>query len=451
MLNITQNKLNEKVDISKYTSITYVSSKTHFRMFNRLLKLFFIVCFIIMFLPWTQNIKGRGYVTTLLPEQRPQTIHSAIAGRIEKWYVKEGDLVKKGDTVLFISEVKDDYFDPRVVERTVDQVKSKELSALSYADKVKALDKQIEAIENEKQLKLQQAQNKLKQSFLKVESDSIDLKASETQLKIAKQQYDRVVQLNSEGLKAMTDVEEKQLKLQESQAKIISAENKLLASKNDVINARVELNRISAEYADKVAKAQSEKYTALSNQYDTEAQVTKLQNQQTNLEVRSGLHYITVPQSGYINKALQSGIGETFKEGAPIVSIMPDKFDMAVETYVDPIDLPLIHVGEEIQIQFDGWPAIFFSGWPNVSYGTYGGKIVAIENFISENGKYRILIAPDPEESAWPEVRVGSGAFTMALLNDVPIWFEIWRKLNGFPPDYYEPVLKKQTVQKEKE
>lgn len=420
-------------------------------MFNRLLKLFFVLCIIIVFLPWTQNIKGRGYVTALLPEQRPQTIHSAIAGRIEKWYVREGDLVEKGDTILFISEIKDDYFDPRLIERTVGQVKSKELSALSYADKVKALDNQIVAIENEKQLKLQQAQNKLKQSFLKVKSDSIDLKASETQLKIAKQQYDRVVQLNSEGLKAMTDVEEKQLKLQESQAKIISAENKLLASKNDVINARVELNRIRAEYADKVAKAQSEKYTALSNQYDTEAQVTKLQNQQTNYEVRTGLHYITAPQSGYINKALQSGLGETFKEGAPIVSIMPDNFEMAVETYVDPIDLPLIHVGEEIQIQFDGWPAIFFSGWPNVSYGTYGGKIVAIENFISENGKYRTLIAPDPEENPWPDVRVGSGAFTMALLNDVPIWFEIWRKLNGFPPDYYEPVTKNLSVQKEKE
>jgi hypothetical protein len=26
------------------------------------------------------------------------------------------------------------------------------------------------------------------------------------------------------------------------------------------------------------------------------------------------------------------------------------------------------------------------------------------------------------------------------LLNDVPVWYEIWRQLNGFPPEYYEPT-----------
>jgi adhesin transport system membrane fusion protein len=119
---------------------------------------------------------------------------------------------------------------------------------------------------------------------------------------------------------------------------------------------------------------------------------------------------------------------------------MPTNYDMAVETFVDPIDLPLIHKGEKVRIQFDGWPAIIFSGWPNVSYGTYGGEVVAIETFISPNGKYRILVAPDKEEERWPEaLRVGSGAFTLALLEDVPIWYELWRRLNGFPPDYYQP------------
>jgi hypothetical protein len=51
-----------------------------------------------------------------------------------------------------------------------------------------------------------------------------------------------------------------------------------------------------------------------------------------------------------------------------------------------------------------------------------------------------VLIAPDPDDHAWPkDVRIGSGAFTLALLEDVPIWFELWRQLNGFPPNYYTP------------
>jgi len=105
-----------------------------------------------------------------------------------------------------------------------------------------------------------------------------------------------------------------------------------------------------------------------------------------------------------------------------------------------PIDLPLIHLNEKVRVQFDGWPAIVFSGWPNVSYGTYGAKVVAIENFISTNGKYRILLAPDETDHKWPEaIRIGSGARTIALLEDVPIWFELWRQINSFPPNYYNP------------
>ncbi|TSE05061.1 MULTISPECIES: HlyD family secretion protein [Aquimarina] len=439
MLNISHNTLNKKVDLSDYNAIQKVFHKRHHKYFNRFLKIFAVSVFIILFLPWTQNISGDGYLTTLKPDQRPQTIQSPIPGRIEKWYVQEGDFVKKGDTILFISEVKNEYFDPNLVARTGQQIKAKSMAVNSYQEKVKALENQASALVNERSLKLQQAKNKLLQSKLKVQSDSIDLEAAKTNVTIAERQYNRTEQLQNEGLKAVTDVEEKRLKLQETQAKLISQENKLLASKNEVINAQVEINRVQAEYTDKISKSQSDRFTAQSSQFDAEAQVTKLENQYTNYEMRNDMHYIKAPQSGFINKTLRSGVGETFKEGDQLVNIMPSEYDLAVETYVKPIDLPLIHLGEKIRIQFDGWPAIIFSGWPNISYGTYGGKIVAIETFISKNGKYRILIAPDQDDHEWPKIQVGSGARTLALLEDVPIWFELWRKLNGFPPNYYQP------------
>jgi hypothetical protein len=166
--------------------------------------------------------------------------------------------------------------------------------------------------------------------------------------------------------------------------------------------------------------------------------VAKLKNTLANYKQRQALQYITAPQKGYINKALKGGLGETFKEGDQLVSIMPEDYQIAVETYIRPIDMPLIKVGESARVEFDGWPAIVFSGWPNVSYGTYGAKVVAIENYISDNDLYRILLAPDPGDNPWPEqVRIGSGARTIALLGRVPIWYEIWRQLNGFPPQYY--------------
>ena len=440
MLNISHNKLNTKVALDQFKSGEMVLRNGYSKRFKKFLTGSAILGILTLFLPWTQNIISQGQVTTLTPEHRPQTIQSQIPGRIEAWYVKEGDFVKKGDTILKISEVKSDYFDDRLIERTNDQIEAKTASTLAYQEKVDALQRQIQALKNEQLLKLEQAKNKLVQSKLKVKSDSIDLEAAKTNSNIAKRQYDRVLALQTEGLKAVKDVEEKRLKLQETEAKLISQQNKLLSSKNDIINAEIELSSINTAYTDKISKAQSDMYTAQSGQFNTEAEVTKLENTYANYKRRSELLFITAPQDGFVNKAIKAGIGETFKEGEKLVGIMPSNYDLAVETYVDPIDLPLIHIGEKVRVQFDGWPAIVFSGWPNVSYGTYGAEVVAIENFISENGKYRVLLAQDQTDHEWPEaVRIGSGARTIALLDNVPVWYELWRQLNGFPPNYYRP------------
>ena len=444
MLNVSNNNRIDNKKLERFSSIQLLNKEKHYKILNKILIGFVIFAALFLFLPWTQNISGSGAVTTLKPNQRPQTIQSLISGRIEKWYVNEGDYVKAGDTILFISEIKEDYLDPNLVENTKNQMIAKEDAVASYEGKVGALDSQMGAINSERNLKSQQAKNKIRQALLKIKSDSMDLEAIKTQIKIANTQFKRSVQLNKEGLKPLTDVEEKRLKLQEIEAKIITQENKLLSSENELINARVEISRINAEYSEKYSKAQSDQYTAQSSKYDTKAQVNKLENQYNNYKIRNGMYYIKAPQSGYVNRALKSGLGENIKEGTPIVSIMPAVYDIAVETYISPNDFPLIQKGEKVRVWFDGWPTIVFSGWPDLSYGTFGGKIVAVENFISDNGKYRVLIAPDNAEQKWPkQLSIGSGAQTMALLDNVPIWYEIWRTLNGFPPNYYQPAKEK--------
>ena len=148
MLNISKNSIANKIDTSNYKAFGKVSSKSSGKKLVKILAGMFGLLLIIMFLPWTQNIRARGYVTTLKPDQRPQAVHSIIAGRIEKWFVQEGDYVNKGDTILYISEIKDDYFDPNLLERTNQQIQAKELTKKSYDEKVKALDNQIVALQN---------------------------------------------------------------------------------------------------------------------------------------------------------------------------------------------------------------------------------------------------------------------------------------------------------------
>ena len=439
MLNITHNTIKDKKGLENLTSFRILASRVNNKKLIKTLYAIGIILLIILFLPWTQNIRSHAKVTALKPEQRPQTIHSVIAGRIEKWNVQEGQFVKKGDTILFISETKEEYLDPNLVENTEQQLKSKEFAVKSYMEKVIANDNQIDAMINARKLKFEQAENKLIQANLKVQSDSIELVATQLNYKIAKEQLTRMEELYKEGLKSLTDLETRKLKLQETQAKVIAQENKYITSKNEVLNSKIELQSINADYRDKIAKSESEKYSTLSNMYDAEATVSKLQNQFINYSIRSGMYHILAPQDGYITKAIQSGIGETIKEGSPIISIMPSEYELAIEMYVNPMDVPLLENGQEVQIQFDGWPSVVFSGWPGISYGTYGGKIVAIDNFISENGKYRVLVARDKNEPEWPkEIRLGAGASSMTLLKNVPVWYELWRQINGFPEDYYK-------------
>lgn len=449
MLNISEVKINESIPFSGAKSLVMTLPVKEARRRVRILLGLMFAFFIMLFVPWTQNIRSKGFVTALRPDQRPQTIHSIIAGRIEKWYVAEGSFVYKGDTILQISEVKDEYFDSLLLPRTQLQVDAKNLSALSYKGKVSALDNQIDALAENSILRVQQSQNQLKMSELKVKSDSIRFEQAKINFQIGRQQLDRAEQLYKEGLRSLTDLETRRLRFQEVQAGMIASENSLLSSQNELLAARIELSAVDNDFKDKLAKAESEKFTAMSSQYDAEATASKLENTYSNYEARSKFRYILAPQDGYLAKAIQVGIGETIKEGDPILNIVPSDADLAVEMYVQPVDLPLIEKGNKVRFIFDGWPAIVFSGWPQLSNGTFGGVVVAIDQFAGPNNQYRVLVIEDPEEDLWPDLlRIGSGADGIALLNDVPVWYEVWRQLNGFPADYYTNSEKEASAEK---
>ncbi|MCB9223868.1 MAG: HlyD family efflux transporter periplasmic adaptor subunit [Crocinitomicaceae bacterium] len=451
MLNISENSIGIQLRKKAFKTLEEVENRTSNRVLLRLIGGTFIVLLIVMFIPWTQNIRSYGDITTLHPDQRPQTIHSVIAGRIEKWYVKEGDFVSKGDTIAFISEIKPEYFDPLLVDRTGEQTELKKMTVMSYEEKIEALDNQIRILHEQLDLKLQQGRIKLQQANLKVTNDSISVEAASINYQTSADQFKRIEEMYKDGLKSKTDLENRQVKMQQAYSYLVEAENKLLASRSELIATRIELSNIQMKYDSDIAKALSDKYSAQSNKLTYQGEVSKLENQYSNYELRSSFYYILAPQDCYVTKLIANGIGETIKEGSEVVTIMPTNFQLAAEIYVDPLDLPLLKVGEHVRLQFDGWPAIVFSGWPNASYGTYGGRIYAIDQYISENGKYRILVEQDPNDHPWPEaLRYGGGVNAMVLLEDVPIWYELWRKINGFPPNYYKSHTEKPTYSDKK-
>ena len=399
----------------------------------------FLAFVFIMFLPWTQNIKTQGNVNTLFQEQRPQKLNSPIPGRIIKWYVKNGDVVKKGDTILQISEIKDDYLDPLLVERTQEQVQAKKGVRDYYNAKISTTENQIAAITASKDLKLNQIKIKIAQLQNKLKAEQAELTAVNNELKIAQDQLNRQNKMYEEGLVSLTQLQQRNVSYQNALAKKTSAENKLAQTQQEIAAQNIEQNAIIQEYTEKLSKTEGDRFQSMGQVAGSTGDIAKLENQVATYKVRKGLYYILATQDGQITQLAKAGIGEIVKDAETIGIIVPKNIDYIAEIYVKPVDLPLIRENQKVMLTFDGFPAIVFSGWPNSSYGTFSGKIIAIENSISENGLFKAIVAEDKTQKRWPpNMKIGTGASGIAILNDVPIWYEIWRNINGFPPDYYQ-------------
>ena len=408
------------------------------RRLARILLVVGLVFLLILFLPWRQTISGAGTLTALTPQDRPQTVQNQIAGRIEHWNVREGQLVRRGDTLLTISEIKDEYFDPNLPERLGEQLAAKRGNVAANAAKIAATDQQMVALKATLDVQLESARNKVEQAENYLASDRADLVAVQNFYETAQARLLRYEDGYKNGLFSLTDIETRRLKLQEDRAKVTSQRNKVNSSLQSLANARIELSNLRAKYGQDLAKTLSDRSSAVSSRSSSEGEVAALRNKISNVSVRRSLYVVRAPQTGYVVRALKAGIGETIKEGESIATLQPEAPLLAAELYVRAMDVPLIQRGRTVRLQFDGWPAIQFSGWPSAAVGTFGGEVTVIDVVSSSGGKYRLLVRPtqpQAQDRPWPrQLRIGSGVQGWVMLDSVPVWYEIWRQLNGFPP-----------------
>ena len=84
-------------------------------------------------------------------------------------------LVHTGDTIIQITESKEDYLDPEIVQRTENQILAKNQSADAYQDKAQNLIEQYKVTEENREIKLNQNQIKIQQTKFKIQTDSMAL------------------------------------------------------------------------------------------------------------------------------------------------------------------------------------------------------------------------------------------------------------------------------------
>lgn len=393
------------------------------RIVSRWLIGILVVLIAILFLPWQQNVQGTGFITALNPADRPQQLQSRIDGRIEAWYVQEGQYVQRGDTIVRISEIKEEYLNPNVLALTSQQQRAKENAIVEKENKAEALSLQIDQLEQQREFKLQQTRNKVLQYQAEVRQAVLEDSVARDQLRRRERLFG-----DSLGLVSVNDLQSFQIKAQSAAAKLIEKQQMLSITETD-------LSSIPVEYGEKIAKARSDRAATLSEVSEGRSEVAKLRDKVGAISVRNTFYAIEAPQDGYVVRASETGQGQIVKAGSPVVTLQPARPSKAVELYVKPMDVALLKPGRHVRVFFDGWPALQVSGWPQVAVGTFGATVAVIDQFPSADGRFRVLLVPDTtHDEPWPaQLRLGTGAEGWAMLDNVTVGWEIWRQLNGFP------------------
>jgi multidrug efflux pump subunit AcrA (membrane-fusion protein) len=359
-----------------------------------------IICLITaLFLPWRQTITGEGKVTVFSPMERPQSINSLIDARISKWHINEGQMVKQGDLLLELVEVNDKYLDQNQLQNLKGQQSALFNKRSATENLINSLEQQVGS-----QTELQTAA----------------IQGAEQNFKTAELNYDRRLQLFDKGLSSTRDLELAKLDIVKAKAELEMARNSLKIQETEA--------KLAQSY-EKLASINSEIF-----KFDIEI---------SNFENRVDQRKIYAPLDGQVVRLKILGQGEIIKSGTELAIIAPLTSDQAIELYVSDVFAPLLSVGRDVRLQFSGFPAVQFSGWPSVALGTFAGKITAIDASSDLQNEYRILVQPDykkikhGDEVKWPTpdvLRPGTKAVGWIILDEVPMWYELWRVLNGFPP-----------------
>ncbi len=151
---------------------------------------------------------------------------------------------------------------------------------------------------------------------------------------------------------------------------------------------------------------------------------------------------VKAPLPGTIIRRMTGQESVLVKQGGILAILVPETKSRVAALWLDGNDIPLIRKGQHVRLQFEGWPAIQFSGWPSVAVGTFGGTVAVIDPTDNGRGKFRILVIPD-KKNDWPGskfLRQGVRVNGWVLLSRVHLWYELWRRFNGFPPAVDEPA-----------
>jgi multidrug efflux pump subunit AcrA (membrane-fusion protein) len=378
--------------------------------------------------PWQQSVQGEGRVVATGPNDRAQVVESPLDGRVAVVHVREGSLVRTGDELLELVDV-----DPLFVERLDTERTLAKAREAAIAERVAVIETRIEAQRRAREVALSAAAARIDMAKERARQADQAVVVAEATAATAATNLPRTRTLAEKGLRSQRDLELATLEVERATADRARAEAAVQAARAETASFEAERTRTARDTEASIEDTRAALQAARAELAVARAEVTRVEGRVS----RQSAQKVVAPRDGVVFRVHALAGGHLVRVGEPLVTIVPVTEERSVEVWIAGNDASLVEVGRRVRLQFEGWPAVQFVGWPGAARGTFGGVVATVDATDDGTGRFRVLVAPDKTDAPWPPssiLRQGVRARGFVLLDNVTVAYELWRRLNGFPP-----------------
>ncbi|MBL8956550.1 MAG: HlyD family efflux transporter periplasmic adaptor subunit [Myxococcaceae bacterium] len=399
------------------------------RLVSRLLSLGLVGTGVSLALvPWQQSVEGSGRVVAFAAVERRQNVDAPIEGRVKVWHVREGGTVKRGDVLVEITDN-----DPLILMRLEQERVALKARLAAASARIESVGSRMKALEASRNAAVKAAASRVTMAGERTKAAKQALEGAQGAAKAAQLNFDRQKTLQEQGLTSTRGLELAELERVRTATEVDRARAGLLGAEAEALALEADRLRVGADLDALLDDARATEAMARVEEANSSAELARLEVRLA----RQSNQVVHAPADGRVFR-LYGGVGGEFvKAGDPLMMVVPDTLEPAVEVWLDGNDVPLVTEGRKVRLQFEGWPAVQFTGWPSVAVGTFGGVVALVDSHDDGGGRFRVVIQPDPADAPWPSgrfLRQGMRVNAWVLLDQVKLGFELWRRFSGFPP-----------------
>jgi adhesin transport system membrane fusion protein len=355
----------------------------------------------------------------VVPSGKQQMVQHLEGGIVSQVFVHEGDVVKKGQSLIAVSDLQanSSLGEKRArlegLAARLARLQAEADGSTRFAPPVGGGARSTEMMQQSEAFeariaRLQQSMRVLEEQLAQKRQEAAEQEARRkglaAELDVARQQLGLVTNMMAKNAAS-------QLELLDARARVERLATQIRESETAIPRLQSAALELQARAAETRAQFRSEARTALA---DARVEQQRLQQEIGADDDRVRRTVIVAPMSGTVNKLMFNTVGGVVKPGDTLMEITPTDAALVVETRVQPTERGALQVGQQSVVKVGAFDYTVF--------GTLAGKVseISADSLVDERGEryFRVGIEVDPAslrsfgQSVTPGMTVTADAVT---------------------------------------